>query len=85
MTTRDGWQFGSFRVGEPTAHDTPEADPSNCPKCGEWRDSPADCANCGYHEHRASEEADRGGVMDGTCLDCGETIWRPVGPWRTKP
>lgn len=64
-------------------------DPSDCPKCGDWRDGPqSDCANCGYHGHRASEEDDRGGAMDAKCIDCGVVIWRSgfglVGPWRVK-
>ena len=64
-------------------------DPSDCPKCGDWRDNPqSDCANCGYHEHRSSEEADRGGAMDAKCIDCGVEIWRSgfglVGPWRAN-
>ena len=62
-------------------------DPSDCPICGEWRDAPdADCANCGYHVHDATEAADKGGAMETTCRICGIAIWRQgygsfVGPW----
>jgi hypothetical protein len=65
-------------------------DPSDCPVCGEWRDSPdGDCAGCGYcgtHEHAAPTEADEGGAMDSRCWCCDVPISRDsygsfVGPW----
>jgi hypothetical protein len=45
-------------------------DPSDCPRCGEWRDSPiADCGSCGY---------------DGVCR-CGhdhcDPPWREEDGW----
>jgi len=47
---------------------------SECPSCGEWRDSPmADCANCGHQE----PEAEAGRSADS--LD----VARPPVPWTT--
>ena len=42
----DYWQTTSVSLAQPEAT---APDPSDCPKCGEWRDAPeADCAGCGY-------------------------------------